>query len=137
MHSFLCYNADSGEGGEILAVSEAKKKANAKWDAENMATLACKVKRTQAAAFKAYCTERGQTSNTALKDYVLSCIGEQDPPQRDAGGPQEATEIGVVSLPSETLKTAQEAAKAAGEGLLQFVARAIESRATLDKWKRG
>ena len=72
-----------------------------------------------------------------LSRPIVSCIGEQDPPQRDAGGPQEATEMGVVSLPSETLKTAQEAAKAAGEGLLQFVARAIESRATLDKRKRG
>lgn len=61
-----------------MAVSEAKKKANAKWDAENMATLACKVKRTQAAAFKSYCAERGKTSNTVLKDYVLDCIGESD-----------------------------------------------------------
>lgn len=61
-----------------MAVSEAKKKANAKWDSENMATLACKVKRTQAEAFKSYCAERGQTSNTVLKDYVLDCIGEQD-----------------------------------------------------------
>lgn len=40
---------------------------------------------------------------------------------------------GVVSLPSDTLKTAQEAA---GEGLPQFVTRAIESRAKLDKRKK-
>ena len=59
-----------------MAVSEAKKKANAKWDSENMATLACKVKRTQASAFKSYCAEQGKTSNTVLKDYVLDCIGE-------------------------------------------------------------
>ena len=65
-----------------MAVSEAKKKANAKWDSENMATLACKVKRAQAEA----CAERGQTSNTVLKDYVLDCIGEQD----TQGGQQNA-----------------------------------------------
>lgn len=67
-----------------MAVSEAKKKANAKWDSENMATLACKVKKTQAEAFKSYCMERGQTSNTVLKDYVLDCIGEHT-----EGGEQE------------------------------------------------
>ena len=67
-----------------MAVSEAKKKANAKWDSENMATLACKVKRTQAAAFKSYCAEHGKTSNTVLKEYVLDCIGESD--DQEEGG---------------------------------------------------
>ena len=61
-----------------MAVSEAKKKANAKWDSENMATLACKVKREQAEKFKAYCKDSGKTSNTVLKDYVLRCIDEKE-----------------------------------------------------------
>ena len=43
-----------------------------------MSTLGCRVKKTQAAAFKAYCEARGKTSNTVLKDYVLECIDEQD-----------------------------------------------------------
>ena len=59
-----------------MAVSSAKKKANAKWDSENMATLACKIKREQADKFKAYCAGVGKTSNAILRDYVLSCIGE-------------------------------------------------------------
>lgn len=45
--------------------------------------------------------------------------------------------IEEVSLPSETIKVAQEAAQAAGEDLPQFVTRAIESRAALDKRKGG
>lgn len=45
--------------------------------------------------------------------------------------------IEEVSLPSNTIKAAQEAAEAAGEGLQQFVTRAIESRAALDKRKRS
>jgi hypothetical protein len=57
-----------------LAVSDSKKKANAKWDSENMATLACKVKKAQAEAFKAYCASVGKTANTVLRDYVLECI---------------------------------------------------------------
>ena len=59
-----------------MAVSDAKKKANAKWDKENMAVVACKVKKEQAEQFKIYCSGIGKTSNAALRDYVLSCIGE-------------------------------------------------------------
>lgn len=68
-----------------MALTEAKRKANAKWDSENMATLACKVKKTQADAFKTFCAEHGKTSNTVLKDYVLSCIESQ----QMEGGAQE------------------------------------------------
>lgn len=121
----LCYNTDSGKGGEILAVSDAKKKANAKWDSENMATLACKVKRAQATAFKSYCMDRGQTSNTALKDYVLGCIGEHE-------SQQEA----VAPFLLNTLKIAQEAARAAGEDLPQFLDRAVTTQAQRDALDR-
>lgn len=61
-----------------MAISEKKKASNAKWDSANMATLGCRVKKSQAEAFKAYCKGTGKTSNTVLKDYVLDCIGEQD-----------------------------------------------------------
>ena len=61
-----------------MAVAESRKKANAKWDAENMATLGCRVKKTQADKFKAYCSEIGKTSNAVLRDYVLDCIGEKN-----------------------------------------------------------
>lgn len=59
-----------------MAISDAKKKSNAKWDKENMATLGCKVKKAQAERFKQYAAENGTTSNTLLKEYVLSCIDE-------------------------------------------------------------
>lgn len=61
-----------------MAISERKKASNAKWDSANMATIGCRVKKSQAEAFKAYCKRRGQTSNTVLKNYVLDCIGEQE-----------------------------------------------------------
>lgn len=57
-----------------MAVSEAKKKANAKWDSENMATIACKLKKSQAAAFKEYCESQGKTTNSVIRDFVLECI---------------------------------------------------------------
>lgn len=75
-----------------MAVSDAKKKANAKWDSENMATLACKVKKDHADKFKAYCSEIGKTSNAVLRECVLSCIGEAmvESPQQPAGGRTES-----------------------------------------------
>lgn len=57
-----------------MAPSESQKRASLKWDKENMAVLSCKIKRDQAAKFKAYCIDHGKTSNTMLKEYVLSCI---------------------------------------------------------------
>lgn len=39
-----------------------------------MATLGCKVKKEEAAAFKEYCEKQGKTSNTVLKEYVFKCI---------------------------------------------------------------
>lgn len=64
-----------------MPVSESKKKANAKWDSENMATVACKIKKNQAEKFKSYCSSIGKTSNAVIRDYVLDCIGENDDQQ--------------------------------------------------------
>lgn len=61
-----------------MAVSESRKKANAKWDKDNMSVLACKVRKEQADAFREYARKQGLTGNALLKDYVLSCIGQGD-----------------------------------------------------------
>ena len=60
-----------------MALSESRKKANAKWDKENMITLGCRVKREEAAAFKEYAKEQGKTANTVLKEYVYECIDKE------------------------------------------------------------
>lgn len=54
--------------------SEAQKKATAKYQKENIASLACRVKKEQAEKFKAYCDSIGKTSNAVLREYVLKCI---------------------------------------------------------------
>lgn len=61
-----------------MAPSEAQKKASAKYQKENISSLACRVKKEQAEKFKAYCAEQGKTSNAVLKEYVLECINESD-----------------------------------------------------------
>ena len=60
---------------------------------------------------------------------------ERDSAPQEAAGT--ALEAGVVSLPPDTLKAAQEGAQAAGEGLPQFIARAVETQMEQDKMKGG
>lgn len=57
-----------------MPINEAQKRARDKWDKENMITLGCKVKRSDADAFKEYAAEQGKTANTILKEYVYKCI---------------------------------------------------------------
>lgn len=57
-----------------MPVSEKKKASNARWNAANMTTLGCSVRREQAEQFKCYAAKHGKTANTLLKEYVLSCI---------------------------------------------------------------
>lgn len=61
-----------------MAPSEAQKRASAKYQQKNIASLACRVKKEQAEKFKAYCKEQGKTSNAVLREYVLDCIDEKE-----------------------------------------------------------
>lgn len=105
-----------------MALRESQKRASLKWDKENMTVLSCKIRKEQAIAFKAHCENQGSTSNTVLKDFVLGCIGEQEPGAAPAG-----------VLPPATLAAAQAAAEATGEAVPQFLARAVDAQAQRDK----
>lgn len=62
-------------------VRTSQKKARDKWDAENMATIGCKLKKEYADAFKAYATQQGTTVSRLIKEFVLDTIrreGEND-----------------------------------------------------------
>lgn len=114
-----------------MAPTGAQKRASAKYQRENIASLACRVKKEQAEKFKAYCESMGKTSNAVLRECVLSCIGEAmgESPQKPAGAPQGD---GAILTPA-ALKTAQEAAQRAGETVPAFVGRAVETQAQRDK----
>ena len=64
------------KGAGTMAISEAQKKASAKYHKENIASLACRVRKEQADKFKVYCQSIGKTSNAVLREYVLECINE-------------------------------------------------------------
>ena len=119
-----------------MAPRESQKRASLKWDKENMTVLSCKIRKEQAVAFKAHCENQGSTSNTVLKDFVLGCIGEQEPgiaPETPQDAPGQPAGAGGISLHPKAIKTAQKAAEATGEAVPQFVERAVETQAKRDK----
>ena len=109
--------------------TEAQKKAQRKY-MENISTIQIRTTADRRDAIKAHAEARGESVNGFINRAISETM------ERDTGGPQEATGPGVVSLPPEALDTAQRAAEAVGEDLPQFVTRAIESRAKLDKRKK-
>ena len=60
-----------------MPVSEKKKATNAKWDKENMRTVATRIRKEEAEAFGRYAEERNTTPNALLREYVRKCIKEE------------------------------------------------------------
>ena len=119
-----------------MAPRESQKRASLKWDKENMTVLSCKIRKDQAAEFKAYCENQGSTSNTLLKDFVLGCIGEQTS-ESHQDGPGQPGGAGGISLHPSALKAAKEAAQSTGETVAQFIERAVQTQAQRDKSSLG
>ena len=62
--------------GLSMPLTEAQKRANKKYQAKAIASVACRVKREQAEKFREYCSGIGKTPNAVVREYVLQCIGE-------------------------------------------------------------
>lgn len=56
--------------------SEAQRRASAKYHRDNIASIACRVRKDQAEQFKEYCEKQGKTVNAVLKEFVIDCIKE-------------------------------------------------------------
>ena len=63
---------------EKKPLTEARKKANAKWNKENRVTLGVNLSRIEAEAFKEYAEARGTTANALFRDYVRQCLAEDN-----------------------------------------------------------
>lgn len=57
-----------------MPLSEARKRANAKWDKEHMTTIGVKVTRTVADAFTAACDTLGVTRGQVLREAIDKTI---------------------------------------------------------------
>lgn len=62
-----------------MPISEAQKRAAAKWNKENLRTLGCSVGKDTAKAFKAKCHAQGLTVNAVLVQFVESYISGESP----------------------------------------------------------
>ena len=118
-----------------MPVSKAQQKATNKYILKAYDRINLTVLKGRKDIIQAHATAQGESVNGFINRAIDSQMG------RDASsGPTEAptaiTGAGVVSLPSDTLKAAREAAEASGEALPVFVGRAVETQAQRDKLGR-
>ena len=57
-------------------ISDAHKKANLKWDKENMKSVSCRLRTADAELFKEYCTVNKTTPGAVLKNYIYKLLDE-------------------------------------------------------------
>lgn len=57
-------------------LTESQKKARNKWDSENMVTLACKVRREEAEAFRSHCVAERKTASAVLHEFIREYAGK-------------------------------------------------------------
>ena len=110
------------------AQKRAVKKAQSKCDA-----IMLRPPKEEGAAIRAAAAAAGQST----QQYILQAVQERmeqtaGSTQEATGGPTAAPAGGGISLPTDTIKAAQEAAKAAGETVPVFIARAVETQAQRD-----
>lgn len=111
-----------------MPASKAQQKAVSKYMKENYDVYQIRMKKGQKDTIKAHAETRSESVNGFITRAIQEAIARDS-----AGGPQEA---GVVPLPPNTLKAAQEAAEAAGEAVPVFLARAVETQAQRDALSR-
>lgn len=61
-----------------VATSEARKRANAKWDKANRKNIACGVSLEQYEKFRQYAEQRGKTVTGMVKSMILDCISDME-----------------------------------------------------------
>ena len=67
-------------------LSDAKKKANAKWDKAHMMILGCKVRKDFAAQFREACTAAGTTPHAVLKQAAEQFLKEHPASEGEPAG---------------------------------------------------
>ena len=119
-----------------MAVSKSQQKAVHKYVKANYDRMELTVPKGQKDTIKAHAAALGESVNGFVSRVILEAMGRDSSgtASETAGKPAESTQgAGVVSLPSETLRAAQEAAQSAGETVSQFVERAVSVQIQRDQ----
>ena len=119
-----------------MALTTARKKANAKYEAKAYDKTLIRLPKGRLDEIRAHIEPAGES----LNGFIGRAISEAM--ERDDGGTASETAgkhsepaqgAGMVSLPSETLETAQRAAEATVEALPMFITRAVSETAERDR----
>lgn len=114
-----------------MAISEARKKANQKWDAANLDRMSLAVPKGTKDAIKAHAAGAGESVNGFINRLIDGALsGDANVGPSDAAGAENEFNI---HLHPETIKAAQIAADAATEPIGEFIARAVTHEAERDK----
>ena len=118
-----------------MPASKAQQKAVSKYMKENYDVFQIRMPKGRKAEIQAAAAAAGESLNAYINASIAQRMGgdTSSSPTEAAGAPAGA---GAVSLPSDTLKAAREAAEASGEALPVFVGRAVETQAQRDKLSR-
>ncbi len=54
-----------------MAVSDAKRRANDKWDKENMKNISCRLRRDVAEEFQVIASRNGTTPNALIRGWIM------------------------------------------------------------------
>ena len=72
----LLYKAAPERKLDMSKYTDAQRLSAEKWDAKNMKTIGCKIKKEDAERFQQYCDKQNRTVNSVLKDFIFQCIDE-------------------------------------------------------------
>lgn len=114
-----------------MPASKAQQKAVTKYVKSKYDRFGLTMPKGNLDTIKAHAEARSESVNGFIGRAIAETM------ERDGAGGQQVTagapsKAGMVSLSSDTLKTAQEAARAAGEAVEDFLARAVKTQAKQD-----
>ncbi len=118
-----------------MTISKAQQRAVTKYDTKAYDKTLLRLQKGKLGVVKAHAAARGESVNGFIGRAISEAM-ERDGGEMHEGGLQEAAGAtagaGVVSLPPNTLKTAQRAAERTGETVVAFVTRAVEAQEKRD-----
>ena len=115
-----------------MALTTARKKANAKYEAKAYDKTLVRLPKGRLDEIRAHIEPAGESLNGFIGRAINEAMARDG-----AGGPQEAAGAaagaGGISLSPDTLESAQQAAERTGEAVGEFLARAVETQVKRDK----
>ena len=123
-----------------MALTTARKKANAKYEAKAYDKTLIRLPKGRLDEIRLHIEPLGESLNGFITRAINEAM-ERDNHLNISEIAQQALAtsqgVGVVSVPSDVLRTAQEAAERAGERVEEFVVRAVTTQAERDRLLNG